>query len=392
MNPKLQIVTSHPIQYQVPWFKALHEDPRVDLEVLYLALPDAAEQGVGFGRAFEWDVPLREGYRWRKAESASGGIGKGYFGLRVGHARADILRSAPDAILVTGWQHYGMLQCLRAAARSRKPVLVRAESNGLKPMGGLRKLKALWGLSGIRRVLPIGRANRRFYEAIGLRHLLGNTVPYFVDNTFFADGAARMADQRSGLRRKWGIPQQAVCFLFAGKLIDKKHPQDALAALKQVARSQAEPAVHLLMVGAGEMEAMLRQRVASESLPVSFSGFLNQSEMPAAYAAADCLLLPSDFGETWGLVVNEAMACGLPAIVSDRVGCGPDLILEGETGFRHVFGDAESLAAAMRRFLALNADERACMGGQARRHVSSGYSVELAADRTVEAVLKECAG
>ena len=89
------------------------------------------------------------------------------------------------------------------------------------------------------------------------------------------------------------------------------------------------------------------------TLPVSFAGFLNQGEIPAAYAACDALVLPSDYGETWGLVVNEAMACGVPAVVSDAVGCGPDLVEEGQTGMIFPLGDIPALARAIEAVLAV---------------------------------------
>lgn len=78
-----------------------------------------------------------------------------------------------------------------------------------------------------------------------------------------------------------------------------------------------------------ELEAL----AISEKLPVSFLGFVNQAEMPSVYAAANCLVLPSNGEETWGLVINEAFACGLPAIVSNEAGCVPELIKEGSSGW-----------------------------------------------------------
>ena len=80
-----------------------------------------------------------------------------------------------------------------------------------------------------------------------------------------------------------------------------------------------------------------------------WAGFLNQSQLGEAYAIADCLVLPSDWGETWGLVVNEAMATGLPCVVSDRVGCGPDLVVPGVTGDVVPFGDVPALSAALQK-------------------------------------------
>jgi len=386
MMPKLLIVTSHPIQYQVPWFRALHKDCRIQLEVLFLTLPDAHEQGIGFDTSFEWDIPLLDGYHWRLADSAAGGIGEGYFGLRVKQARAEVMSSKPDAILVTGWQHFGLLQCLRAAVRSGKPVLVRAESNGLKPVGWLQKVKARLGLAGVGLFLPIGEANELFYRKIGMKGRIGQRVPYFVDNQYFNDGIHAQMGKRQYLRQQFGIPEEAVCFVFCGKLLEKKRPMQALEALRELVSGLPKNAVHLLVVGSGALEATLQRYASHHALPVSFTGFLNQSEMPAAYAATDCLLLPSDYGETWGLVVNEAMACGLPAIVSDRAGCGPDLVHEGATGFSFHFGNVQELARAMQRFLSLSLGERKLMGENAQRMVLENYSIEVAANNTIEAV------
>ena len=96
-----------------------------------------------------------------------------------------------------------------------------------------------------------------------------------------------------------------------------------------------------------------------------------------------CLVLPSDFGETWGLVVNEAMVCGLPAIVSDRVGCGPDLVINGVTGAVFPFGEVSELAQRMVE-MAADHENRKSMGERAQRRIEE-YTVERAAQGTIEA-------
>lgn len=386
MKPRLLIVTSHPIQYQAPWFRALHADGRLALQVLFLSLPDAHQQGVGFGHAFEWDVPLLEGYRWAKAPSATGGIREGWWGLRLGSAAKDLSAHAPDAVLITGWQNRGMLQCLRAARRLKLPVLLRAESNGLAPLGTARRLKNRWIAGHAQQLLPIGRANRRFYQTLGLEGRIGPKVPYFVDNEFFAERSRQRRAQAAEVRSSFEIPETAFCLVFAGKLIPKKRAQDLLAALEHVQRELAKP-VHLLVVGTGPLDAELRAQAGAADLSVTFAGFLNQTEMPAAYAAADCLVLASDYGETWGLVINEGMACGLPAIVSDRVGCGPDLVTDGETGFIFRFADIDHLSRRLAEMANLAEPERRAMGERARERLFTHYSIERAVENTVTATL-----
>jgi glycosyltransferase involved in cell wall biosynthesis len=144
------------------------------------------------------------------------------------------------------------------------------------------------------------------------------------------------------------------------------------------------PALHLLVVGTGELMDTAQEFATSRRLPVTFTGFLNQTEITRAYTAADCLVLPSDYGETWGLVVNEAMACRLPAIVSDRVGCGPDLIDEGKTGASFPFSDVPALAEKMVE-LSASADRLQAMGKEAKERIHH-YSVEQAAAGTMAAI------
>ena len=135
------------------------------------------------------------------------------------------------------------------------------------------------------------------------------------------------------------------------------------------------------MVGDGPLRAECEKLVRDSKVRIRFAGFLNQSVITTAYVVADVLVLPSDGGETWGLVVNEAMACGRPCIVSDKVGCGPDLIADDETGAVFPLGDVEALAEAMRR-VAGDARALAAMGASARERVA-GHSVSAAVNGVV---------
>jgi glycosyltransferase involved in cell wall biosynthesis len=238
--------------------------------------------------------------------------------------------------------------------------------------------------------LPVGSANARWYHSHGMgdEHLIGS--PHFVDNSLFAHQSAQERQHRSELRARWGIPEESYCFLFAGKLQDKKRPFDLLAAMESLTTSHGDGAalrIHLLIVGTGRLEEDCRRRVAELQLPVSFGGFLNQSEIAAAYAATDCLVLPSDHGETWGLVVNEAMACGLPAVVSDLVGCAEDLVMEGTTGLKFACGDIQGLTDCLRTMAADPAASKR-MGEAARQRVEELFTIEAAATGIREATLR----
>jgi glycosyltransferase involved in cell wall biosynthesis len=384
--PRLLIVGSHPVQYHTPLFQQLAADPQLATEVLYLSLPDARTQGLGFGVQFTWDVPLMEGYRWHRASSGRGrGITGGYAGVWLASPLLELgwgpSRLRPDAILLTGWHFLGMVQIHLLAQLLRIPVILRMDSNGARPRPWI--LRQIYRLlfSGVAVGLPVGQANARWYRSHGVSADRLVASPHFIDNASFAAQAAARREQRLPLRERWHIPPQAFCFLFAGKLQAKKRPLALLEAMDRLRAELPSPPprpVHLLIVGSGDQEKTCRAEAEAKGLPVSFAGFLNQSEMAAAYAVSDCLVLPSDHGETWGLVVNEAMACGLPVVVSDLVGCQEDLVVPQGTGLVYRCGDTRALAACLATMAAdPGAAER--MGRAGRELVDQGFTIEAAA-------------
>lgn len=380
---RIAAFATHPVQYHAPWFRELSAEG-TRLRVFFSHLPEAREQGVGFGRAFSWDTPVLHGYDWtvlRQGRSRPSLDGfRGLRSLAVGRALADF---APDVVLLTGWNAWPLIQALRAAVLLGIPTVVRGESNSLRPRSIWKDAAHRVLLSSYDAFVGIGVANRLFYEEHGVPPERIVDGGYFVDEPHFLAAAGRERPARERARRAWAIPSAACCFLFVGKLQEKKRPLDFVRALAAAANEAPPSSVHGLIVGSGELEPALRAEVASLRAPISFAGFLNQTEIGRAYAAADALVLPSGWGETWGLVVNEAMLFGLPAVVSDRVGCGPDLVSSGETGFVAPFGDVGALAALMVR-LALHPEERVAMGRRAGRRVRA-YSPKRGALATLAA-------
>jgi glycosyltransferase involved in cell wall biosynthesis len=380
---KVAIISTHPIQYHTPWFQKLAAQEQIDLRVYYSLLPDEQQQSVGFGEAFAWDIPLLDGYDWelipnkRKSPSL-----QGFFRSSTPAIYSLLAEAKPDVVIITGWQSLPLLQALWAAVRLGIPRIVRGDSNGLRLrpflVRGLHRLL----LSRFDAFLAVGMLNREFYSKYDIVDERIFSCPHFVDNNRFAEQSRQEACERSALRAAWNIPEGHTCFLFAGKLEPKKRIMDLLRAM-DVARQRC-PTIHLLVAGTGELMEEARQFAESRSLPVTFAGFLNQSQITRAYAAADCLVLPSDYGETWGLVVNEAMACGLPAIVSDQVGCGPDLVEEGVTGGVFPCGNIDALALKLEAF-ASEPDRLVKMGDQARHRISN-YSVDQAVQGTLQAI------
>jgi glycosyltransferase involved in cell wall biosynthesis len=380
---RLAIFTSHPIQYQAPWFRALAQRPELKPHVFFSYIPSEMEQGVGFGQGFKWDIPLTNGYEWsvlshRRLPAPT----PAYLRKVATGVRSAIAKFQPDVALILGWHHVSLLQAMFACKSARVPIVLRGESNALR--------KRPWYVHAVHRAvmrqcagfLAIGEANARFYADAGVPVEKILVAPYFVENDRFLAQAERLRGNRAQIRAEWSIPDAATCFAFVGKLEPKKRVMDYIDAIK-LAR-KVSSGVHGLIVGTGEMLAEAKSRVGSEQIPISFAGFLNQSQITSAYVASDALILPSDFGETWGLVVNEAMATGLPALVSDRVGCAHDLVRQEQTGNVFPFGNVSRLADLIALYAA-DHSLRKTLGQQAQRLVLDEFSIERAVESTLEA-------
>lgn len=369
--PNLCVLTTHPIQYMTPWFRSLAQDPALDLEVIFFRELNPVQQGVGFGRAFQWDVPLRQGYT-----SQVLGVAAGIKALPklLSRLRQSISECRPDAVLITGWNEPGLAMAYPMMRLLGVPVILRGESNALRSRSRFAKLLHRMLLSFVSAIVVIGKSNRQLY--------LNNGVPadrlfagaYFVESERMVDMAEAHMQDRNALRAENGFVDNNFVFTFVGKHVPFKRPM-LLVEAAALARQRGWP-VKLLFAGSGELTNALKRRAAELDVPVHFTGFLNQSEMWKAYVPADAFVLPSTNGETWGLVTNEAMLFGLPVIVSDQVGSGPDLVREGETGYVFTNG-AEGLAVAMEKLLK-NRDRAPAMGVAGRRLVQEKYSIPVA--------------
>lgn len=342
---RLGFLISHPIQYYAPIFRELAKV--CDLTVYFAHRQTREGQAkAGFGVAFEWDVDLLAGYQSRFLANVARQPSTDRFGGcdTPGIAR-EIVDGRFDAFVVPGWGLRSYLQAVRACRRSRVPVMVRGDSQlPGKRSAAVRLAKALLYRRMMRRFdgyLYVGKRSRAYFEHYGANPSRLFFAPHCVDNDAFASAA--LAGPASLSRPR---------LLFAGKLLERKRPLDLIGAAALLRGRGTD--VEVAFAGSGELEADLERAAKEAGVPAVFHGFVNQSALPATYAAANMLVLPSDTRETWGLVVNEAMACGLPAVVSDAVGCGPDLVEEGATGAVFPLGDVVGLADAIGRTLALD--------------------------------------
>jgi glycosyltransferase involved in cell wall biosynthesis len=349
---RLTAVLTHPIQYYAPWFRHIQAHaPEIALTVVYATQPDAEQQGVGFDHSFKWDVALVEGYRSvtvRPARPADRIDTAHFMGLDAPGIGEAILGTEPDVVMIAGWYSISLVRALLTCRRHGIPTLYRGDSNLLSGLHGSRR--ALWSLKTkllLRQFdgyLSPGRLADEYLKHFGAPDYRTFRVPHGVDNALFAGVAAPSVagPARVAVRARLGIAPDAFVPLFVGKMVQRKRPLDLVRAAARLGAG-----VSVLTAGSGPLDSDMRSEAATLGVDLKAMGFVNQTRLNEAYAVADCLVLPSDASETWGLVVNEALAAGCPVVVSDEVGCAPDLAATAETGAVFARGNVAELAAAL---------------------------------------------
>jgi len=380
---RLAVIATHPIQYQCPVWRRLANRPDVVLKVFFAS--DCSVRGYhdpGFARQVRWSVPLLDGYEHEFL--GTGPVSRWTMGPVLGaQSLARSLRAfEPDACLLNAYSPLLYWHALSVCRLAGVPVLLRAETTDVdRHRGvvhrGLRDLVLTRFYSGVATCLAIGVNSRTHYQRLGVKPERIGFAPYCVDTDLFERQYVARSPGR--LRDRLAIARDALVVLFSGKLIPKKDPLTLLDAVAGQPTIADRP-VHLVFLGDGPLRVLVEQRAAATAPGrVHFLGFQQQEELGDVYADADMLVLPSVYEETWGLVVNEALQFGVPCVVSDRVGCAPDLIIPGRTGAVFSHGDASSLRDALVRVAACKVERGAEMHEWCRSHVS-GYSIDAAAD------------
>jgi glycosyltransferase involved in cell wall biosynthesis len=371
---RVAFLISHPIQYNSPLFKKIAEEPGIDLTVYYCSKEGLERmEDKGFGKDIAWDIPLLEGYKCKFLNNYSILPRAGFapFGLFNPGIISELKRGKFDALIVHGWHYLTHWIAFAAAFMTKTPVFLRSEmplsQERLKPRL-IILLKSFFLRPLFKRTsafLAIGTENREFYRFYGADEKMIFMAPYSVDNERFMAENEKLKMEREGLREGLGISRDAKVILFVGKLIPKKRPLDLLKAYGKV--TAADKA--LVFVGDGRLRGELESFAKERRLEnVFFAGFKNQSEIAQFYALSDILVLPSGAGETWGLVVNEAMCFGLPVVVSDLCGCVADLLEDGRNGYKFRAGDIDSLVSAIDKVM--QEGQLPGMGGESLRIIA----------------------
>lgn len=343
---RLVVVASHPVQYQAPLFRELAR--RCELHVLFAHKATAFDQAAaGFNVAFEWDVDLASGFEHSFLVNTAQKPGLEEFaGCDTPEIGDALCRLAPDAVLLMGWHLKCYWQAIWACRRAGVPVMVRGDSHLETPRSTVKRAcKAIiypFALRAFDAALYVGEQSRRYW--VHYRYPVARMFfsPHCVDNDWFLSRATSQV--RREVRAGLGVSDNTFLVLFAGKLEAVKRVGDIIEAAVKCREEGCN--MEILIAGSGALESPLKERARELGMPLHWLGFCNQTSMPAVYAASDTLVLASE-SETWGLVVNEALACGKPIIVSDACGCAADLAADGQAGKVFRCGDVPDLARVL---------------------------------------------
>jgi len=377
MKKKLAIITTHPIQYNAPMFSLLAQSKVIEPKVFYTwSQAESDLYDKDFDRHIQWDIPLTNGYASEFVTNTARDPGPHHFkGIINPNLKQRVLKWNPDGMLVYGWNYKSHLKVIKYFGR-KIPVWFRGDStliddrNGLKSL--LRKIVLNWVYRDIKGAFYVGSNNYDYFRSCGIPEEKLHFAPHAIDNERFGRERDSFHDWSAALKGSLSIDPQDPIVLFVGKFEPKKDPLLLINAFKEIKNKR----VRLLMIGNGIMENQLKS-ISSEDGRIHFLPFQNQSAMPDYYKLADILVLPSAGpGETWGLVVNEAMAAGCAVVASDRAGSSRDLVINGRNGYQFRSGNKIELQSKLEKMLESPSSWNS-MGRESRRIISKWSFEEI---------------
>ncbi|HWF91273.1 MAG TPA: glycosyltransferase family 4 protein [Terriglobales bacterium] len=373
---KLAVLTEIISPYRIPVFNALAKQKDIELHVIFLADTDPTQR--------EWLVYKNEiqfSYRvlpfWRRRYRERNIL------LNRGLTAA-LEEMAPDVILCGGYNYIASWQAMAWARKRHIPFLAWVESTAKDKRGGHRPVEFLKRkfIAGCNAFVVPGKSSTEYVRDFNVPPENIFVAPNAVDIEFFSRNAEHVRREAASHRLKLQLPQRF--FLYVGRLVEEKGIFDLLAAYGNLAQ-ELRKEIGMVFVGNGRAKAALMAQGAKLGCgSVKFAGFVQKEELPCYYALAEACILPT-YTDTWGLVVNEAMACGLPVIVSNAAGCAQDLVEENWNGLLINSQRPDELTAAL-EMIANNPKMRSAMGQRSRERISQ-YSPQSCAGGIAEAAL-----
>jgi glycosyltransferase involved in cell wall biosynthesis len=322
---KIAIIDTHPIQYNSPLYKLLAKEDGFKVKVFYTWEQDAQKFDIDFGKEIEWDINLTEGFDFTFV-SNDGIKERSFFKVKNPNLEKEILLWGATHVIINGWSYWSHLRSM-FSLKGKVKIIFKGDSHLLNEKFGIKRLIRRIFLTVIYKFVDcclfMGENNRNYFLTHGINMSQLFFSPHAIDNDRFRSAIGNRDLLRDHL--KIGPYDRLICY--TGKFISRKNLLSLVKAFNAINGER----LHLLFVGDGNLEVEIKSE-ANSNKKIHFLPFQNQSEIPLIYKASDLFILPSTI-ETWGLSVNEAMACGLPILVSENCGCEKDLLKDGENGF-----------------------------------------------------------
>lgn len=361
---KIAVIATHPIQYQVPLWAELSALPGVKVSVYY-ASKHGLDEGHDplYGKSFSWNIPLLDGYDYKFLKSRKIPIlPDPTANLFPTGLIKELKKNPADVLLVHGYMNGAFLAAFLASKKLRIPIYMRSDSHLVGRdldciKERVKKLTLPILLRNISGFFAIGEWNKQYWLHYGVPANRIKTTLFSIDNDRFRNTLENGISKVANLKDKCGLVGKKRIFVYCGNLQKHKGIDLLLKAFAKV-RSQ-ENEVGLLIIGDGPERHLVENKTVEKD-GLCWVGFVNQNELPYYLAVGDLFVLPSRT-EPWGLVVNEALASGLPCIVSSIAGCSVDLIVKSGGGSVFNAGKESELADTMTRALDDNIFNSWCM-------------------------------
>jgi glycosyltransferase involved in cell wall biosynthesis len=324
MTIRLAILVSHPIQHFAPWHREVAKLPEIDLRVFFCCDWGLASYiDPEFQVPVEWDIPLIEGYAHEFLQVERRPERLNFWQVDNPSVNAALERFDPHVVKIFGYAHRTNWRVAKWTKRRRKPLLLYSDSNArAQPTWwkrGVKEAVVRYFYSHVDGALYVGDNNRAYHHHYGVpgARMFPGVLP--IDQKALLKAVPDRAAVRAALRERYGIPHDAFVVMLCGKYVTRKRPLDLVVAAYEAARKGLP--VWSLLVGEGPERASIEDYCAHEGVKnVVLTGFVNQSEIPEYYAAADVIAVTSQY-DPHPLVVSEGASFGLPVIASDQIGC-----------------------------------------------------------------------
>jgi len=393
-NKKLAVIHTHPIQYLAPLYRQIQQQGIPVTAVYGSDFSIVGYKDEEFDTSFAWDKDLVSGYTSKFLERSQGGGARSVEEASVRRLWQVLTNVEPTSIMLSAyypWFH--SLACVISivyASTYDVNLLFRAETTDHAQERGLFHkysrdviLSVLYSYCD--HFFYIGKRSKKHYEKFNIEEENMSFSPYSVDrSSFMLEEKHRQNIVKKALK-EMKLKKSSFKILFVGKLSYRKGVDMLVDAVGNMEISKRKNTT-VIFVGQGDAESSLKRKAAKKDVDAHFVGFQKQSDLSKFYHAANVLVLPSRWGETWGLVVNEALHHGIPAIVSNQVGCAPDLINEGFTGEVFESGSVESLKRAVAKVY-----NKYCFDSERRKKIKKyveKYSIKKSAKSVVEVIKK----